>query len=64
MKQKDKIINFVLETLLKEGAYGVKLGDIASRLNINEKTIRKIFPTEEDLLREVIEAFMHTILES
>jgi AcrR family transcriptional regulator len=64
MKQKDKIINYVLETFLQEGFYGIKIEDIAVGLNISKRSIYKIFPTEQELLREVLEKFMHTILEA
>jgi len=64
MKQKDKIINYVLEAFLKEGFHGVKIEDIAAGLNISKSSIYKIFPTEQELLREVLEKFMHTILEA
>lgn len=62
MKQKEKIINYVLENFLREGSYEIKVDDIASKLNIRKEIVIKIFPTEEELLREVIETFMHTIL--
>jgi AcrR family transcriptional regulator len=64
MKQKDKIINYVLEAFLKEGFYGIKFEDIAVSLNISKRSIYKIFPTEQELLREVLEKFMHAILEA
>jgi predicted transcriptional regulator len=62
--KKQKIIDFVLETVLKEGTIGIKIEKIASGLNVSERTIRKIFPTEEELLREVMEAYLHLILET
>lgn len=64
MKQKEKIINFVLEAVLKEGNFGIHVDKIASGLNVSTKTIRKIFPTDEELLREVVEKYLHLILET
>jgi hypothetical protein len=64
MKQKEKIINFVLEAVLKEGNFGIHVDKIAKGLNVSAKTIRKIFPTDEELLREVIERYLHIILET
>jgi AcrR family transcriptional regulator len=63
-KQKERIINFALETFLREGSFGIKVDDIASNLKISREVICKIFPSEKELLREVIGRFMRIVLET
>lgn len=61
MKEKEKILAYTLDSVMKEGISRTSIEMIAQDLGISKNTIYKNFPTKDDLLRESFEYFTNNI---
>lgn len=57
MEEKEKILNIIEEKIFKEGFYKTTMDELASDLQMSKKTIYKIFPSKNDLVKEIIGRF-------
>ncbi|MHB1687135.1 MAG: TetR/AcrR family transcriptional regulator [Ignavibacteriaceae bacterium] len=58
-EDKNKILDFALETFTREGFYKTSMDDIAARLHISKKTIYRNFSSKEELVRETTLKFLN-----
>src|SRR5262245_21948605 len=58
----DRIVSVAMERFAAQGVDAVKVDEICHAADIAQKTFFNHFPTKQHLLREIAEAFLHSLL--
>lgn len=60
MTEAEKILNTASEIYFSKGFHKIPVDDIATSLKMSKKTIYKHYPSKDDLIKAVVELFLHT----
>ena len=58
MEEQDKIVELTEEKFFRDGFYKTTMDEVASELKMSKKTIYKLFPSKQDLVKAIAKHFM------